>query len=78
MCVSDLVRVFGGELLPLFDAGGAAAPARSLLGALLAKGASNDKRFVIEEVTSARLGLCLCSGRMRRRAHLIDASSIVV
>ena len=61
MCVSDLCHVFGSELLPLLDAGGAAAPARSLLGALLAKGASNDKRFVIEEVA---LQPFLCCAKM--------------
>jgi hypothetical protein len=53
MAVSDLCRAYGSELLPLLDAGGAAQPARSVLAALLAKGGSNDKRFVIEEVARA-------------------------
>ena len=53
MAVSDLCCAYGDELLPLLDIGGAAQPARSVLGALLAKGGSNDKRFVIEEVSRA-------------------------
>jgi hypothetical protein len=53
MAVGDLCRVFGTDLLPLLDAGGAAQPQRSLLAQLLQKAASNDKRFVIDEVSRA-------------------------
>ena len=53
MCVSDLCRTFGTELLPLLDVGGAAQPLKSLLSQLLTKAGSNDKRFVIEEVQRA-------------------------
>ncbi|CAL8462750.1 g2283 [Coccomyxa elongata] len=53
MAVSDLCRCFGSELLPLMDVGGAAQPLKSLLSQLLLKAGSNDKRFVIEEVTRA-------------------------
>lgn len=60
MAVSDLCRTFGTELLPLLDAGGAAQPQRSLLSQLLQKAGSNDKRFVIEEVTRALQTMAEC------------------
>lgn len=60
MAVSDLCRAFGTELLPLLDAGGASQPQRSLLSQLLQKAGSNDKRFVIEEVTRALQTMADC------------------
>ena len=53
MAAADLFRAFGDEALPFVDFGGASRPANSLLAALLAKAASNDKRFVIGAVGAA-------------------------
>jgi hypothetical protein len=53
MTATDLCARYGDALLPLADAGGAAAPAASLLAQVLFKAASNDKRFVIEEAQRA-------------------------
>lgn len=50
LTAADLVTGLGNDLLPYLDKGGAAKPAESLLGQLLLKGGSNDKRFVIDEV----------------------------
>ncbi|KAK9907772.1 hypothetical protein WJX75_009714 [Coccomyxa subellipsoidea] len=60
MAVSDLCQTFGTELLPLLDVGGAAQPLKSLLSQLLLKAGSNDKRFVIEEVTRALQTMADC------------------
>ncbi|KAK9839644.1 hypothetical protein WJX81_002853 [Elliptochloris bilobata] len=57
MAAADLFRAFGDEALPFLDFGGASRPANSLLAALLAKAASNDKRFVIEAVAAAVVAL---------------------
>ena len=57
MAAADLFRAFGDEALPFVDFGGASRPANSLLAALLAKSASNDKRFVIEAVAAAMAAL---------------------
>lgn len=53
LTAADLVTGLSNDLLPYLDKGGAAKPAESLLGQLLLKGGSNDKRFVIDEVDRA-------------------------
>ena len=53
MSVADIVQMFGDDVLPHLDMGGAASPSSSILSQLLLKGSSNDKRFVIEETQRA-------------------------
>lgn len=53
LTTTDLVASLPNELMPFLDIGGAARPTESLLGQLLLKGGSNDKRFVIDEVDRA-------------------------
>lgn len=49
MASRDLYLSLSSEMLPYTDVGGMAQPLQSLLGQLLLKAASNDKKFVIEE-----------------------------
>jgi hypothetical protein len=53
LTAADLVQGLSNDIIPYLDLGGAARPADSLLGQLLLKGGSNDKRFVIDEVDRA-------------------------
>ena len=58
LCLSDLFCDLGNSLLPFLDVGGVAQPASSLLGQLLLKASSNDKRFVIDEAERCLRELC--------------------
>jgi hypothetical protein len=53
LTVIDLVTALPDDLIHHIDMGGASRPTESLLGQLLLKGGSNDKRFVIDEVDRA-------------------------
>lgn len=53
MAAADLFLTFKDTILPLCDVGGMAKPLTSLLCQLFLKGASNDKKFVIEEALRA-------------------------
>ena len=62
MAVADAVEAYREELLDLIDGSGPSQPASSLLGQLLLKAASNDKRFIVEE---AQHSLSLLSSQAR-------------
>ena len=57
MTASDLFIGLKNEILPYLDIGGIEKPLQSLLGQLLLKSASNDKKFVIEEAMRALVTL---------------------
>ena len=53
MTANDLFIGMEKEIVPFLDVGGSQKPLQSLLGQLLLKAASNDKKFVIEEAVKA-------------------------
>jgi hypothetical protein len=53
MTTTDLLITFSDDLLPHLDVGGPAKPLTSMLGQLLLKASSNEKRFVVDEAQRA-------------------------
>lgn len=84
MAVADAIEAYRGEALALFAGPASAQPAGSMLGQLLLKAASNDKRFVVEEaqralsLLSTEVMMCTSAARVWYTSTKLAACMIVL